>query len=338
MRYSCLILVLLMCGCGDDPPGDSNPGPADAEPRSSRPSDDDALQPPSMPETVPALELPKDPPRRAQDGILLLADGQLTVVNGDGSGWKQLTRSKEPQIGFSISPDGRWIAVLRCRHMWRFDLVLLDAEGREIGRLMEVDQHRARLDGQRWVGDDLLLSVQPYGAVNSTPWRVYRVPVRGGSIKHLKGWRDARGAISRSPDGARLCAVLDERLLVGEGGREPQAQLAKGTMRDPVWSPDGEQIAVASFDERWQIVSYPAAGGEARVWAKPGAMLQFPAWRPDGEGLVYVEARHRYRDRGEPEILNRLMSVDAMGTIKRLCPKDGSYAHPKWIRGRGQGD
>jgi TolB protein len=58
--------------------------------------------------------------------------------------------------------------------------------------------------------------------------------------------------------------------------------------RDPVWSPDGRQIAFASHqDGNWELYLYTLADGSTSRLTYDLAFQGGPAWSPDGQWLVY---------------------------------------------------
>lgn len=114
-----------------------------------------------------------------------------------------------------------------------------------------------------------------------------------------------RGVGAVSGIDGRIVATREDRVLVAEGGASRTIYSAPRGARvaDPAWAPDGSTLAVAyvhpasatakSFVERLlvaDIVLMEADGSGARVAVghdAPGAMLEGPAWSPDGAALYY---------------------------------------------------
>lgn len=58
--------------------------------------------------------------------------------------------------------------------------------------------------------------------------------------------------------------------------------------RDPVWSPDGRQLAFASHqDGNWELYLYDVESGETTRLTYDLSFQGGPAWSPDGQWLVY---------------------------------------------------
>lgn len=73
------------------------------------------------------------------------------------------------------------------------------------------------------------------------------------------------------------------------GGRAPlRLTNSPADERDPVWSPDGRQIAYASHqDGNWELYLYTLADGSTSRLTYDLAFQGGPAWSPDGQWLVY---------------------------------------------------
>jgi Tol biopolymer transport system component len=109
--------------------------------------------------------------------------------------------------------------------------------------------------------------------------------VRGdGTRQRLGPWT----ASTWSPRGLYVAAWRGRSLsAVAPNGRIAWTIVARGTVRDAVWSPDGYRIAYRRDD----VVAVVAGDGTgARVFARPVAPVA-PAWRPGApHTLAYVDA------------------------------------------------
>ena len=185
----------------------------------------------------------------------------LMVVSDDGNVTSFLTSPTVEAGSGSWSPDGEQIAyVERTNEFVSGKLRLLHFDAR---------------------------AGQPSGE----PVDLYTAPVdRGG------GW-SIRGA-AWSPDGKELATVLqnsgwDHIYLIPAKGGEPK-QISDGAFEDddPVFSPDGKNLAFVSnrgLLESTNIWVMPAHGGEAHILTKfdvPGMSTE-PEWSPDGSAIYF---------------------------------------------------
>jgi len=127
---------------------------------------------------------------------------------------------------------------------------------------------------------------------------LYRIPVLGGQARRVHD--DVDGRISFSPDGsqfafARFQAGTNEIVVTDANGSGEHViatrKFPKEYNNDPVWSPDGETIAVAVTD--WDqlehgIVAIPSGGGAERLIAteERWTRVREMSWLPDGSGLL----------------------------------------------------
>ena len=77
--------------------------------------------------------------------------------------------------------------------------------------------------------------------------------------------------------------------LAPVGGQSPiRLTNSPADERDPVWSPDGRQLAFASHqDGNWELYLYDVESGETTRLTYDLSFQGGPAWSPDGQWLVY---------------------------------------------------
>jgi len=125
--------------------------------------------------------------------------------------------------------------------------------------------------------------------------RTYRYPLDGGEPGLLSEAEErraqARGRIS--PDGKRMVAVPDSgRLVVSRlDGSDPKELTRPVTDWDPVWSPDGEEIAflaASGSSERESDVHLIRADGKGEHPVGAGSLEWWAPikWSPDGATLL----------------------------------------------------
>lgn len=107
-----------------------------------------------------------------------------------------------------------------------------------------------------------------------------------------------------SPDGSKAVTVVVRKAVKNENeyyytrhlylldlvGTTPPVQLTFGDKNDgqPVWSPDGKNIAFVRADgEKSQIWLLPMNGGEAHAITKEEYGARGPIWSPDGKKILF---------------------------------------------------
>ena len=100
---------------------------------------------------------------------------------------------------------------------------------------------------------------------------------------------DERRVVHQS--GAGTLTGINASIWITDLQRNVTSRVTSGT--DPVWSPDGERLAVAAnvvTGGAGQVLAFPVAGGEARVLfeAKPGQQVWTEDWHPGGDRLAVL--------------------------------------------------
>jgi dipeptidyl aminopeptidase/acylaminoacyl peptidase len=159
-------------------------------------------------------------------------------------------------------------------------------------------------------------------------------------------WVEERPNADRTPSRHTALFVLDgpgaapRRVTAGDGAR-------LGAETDPVWSPDGRQLAFlsdAAHDGQAQLCVGPAAGGAVRTLTRLDGQTTRPRWSPDGRtiALLHIAGSHAPagaveaapRDSGEIAVQvdeQRLVLVDvAGGTTRSVTPEDTYVYEYDW--------
>ncbi|HUI55127.1 MAG TPA: hypothetical protein VLY04_09155 [Bryobacteraceae bacterium] len=219
----------------------------------------------------------------------------LALLSLDNGAIKPLTHPPAGSEGDSspaVSPDGNTIAFVRGTSSGGADIYLCDPAGANT-RPLTFDNRAIR--GIAWTrdGQDLM-----YTADRAAGWRIWRLPVYGGSPHDLViSGRDAR-YVAVAPVGHRLVYTVSPtvssiwRATAGpaEGSLEEHAVVrSSGREFGPRYSPDGKRIADISDqtgnDEIWLCDA--DGGNRARVTKLQGPELARLRWSPDGKSLLF---------------------------------------------------
>jgi dipeptidyl aminopeptidase/acylaminoacyl peptidase len=209
----------------------------------------------------------------------------LWLVETAGGAPRQLTSAYASDTAPRWSPDGTQIAFISDREE-RKELWIIAPDGGEARRLTrgesDVSQHAWSPDGKRLAyvaksdrpaNDDPTHTVKEGSDVRVYTQLGYKADGEGfwdGQYKHL--------------------------FAVAVDGGEP-TQLTDGLWNDtePVWSPDGTQVAFVSRrtpDREWTTVAdifvIPADGGTPTQLTQSDGPYRTPVWSPDGRQIAFI--------------------------------------------------
>ncbi|MEX0850723.1 MAG: hypothetical protein WD015_04390 [Gaiellaceae bacterium] len=200
----------------------------------------------------------------------------LYVMNGDGTGTRRLTSTREDDGHPTWSPRGDRIAFSRGIEG---DIYVMNADGSAMRRITEngaAETQPAWSPDGRWIA-----------YVKRTPGtelrEVWLVRPDGSGERRLTSLGAASYSPAWSPDGTRIAFSTDYRadqfdiyFVVVAGGDLQQATTSPDDSFEPAWSPDGETIA---FSEGGSIYSVESEGDPAELTASSGNDSS-PTWKP----------------------------------------------------------
>ena len=267
---------------------------------------------------APSLESSSGQPRARSGSVW---NGDIYVVNADGSGKSRLTRHPAEEFDPAWSPDGTKIAFSRFTGR-RFQVFVMDADGSDATQLTRGD---GGASDAAWSPDGTRIAfTRCRGSCD-----IYVINTDGTGERRLtSGEQPGEQSPTWSPDGRRIAFVDINGLFVLDAEGGPWQRLTDGPADDanPAWSPVAPVIA---FDGsrglfHGDIYVVDADGGEPADVTESLALDSNPSWSSDGRRIAFMRRQNR-------RVRARLYVMNADGSAQTNLHAIGDpYSRPSW--------
>jgi Tol biopolymer transport system component len=248
-------------------------------------------------------------------------NGDLYVVNADGSGQTRLTRHPAEEFDPAWSPDGAKIAFSRFAGR-RYQIFVTDADGLDATQLTHGDGSSS---DAAWSPDGTRIAFTRCRRTCD----VYVINADGTGERRLThGEQPGEESPTWSPDGRRIAFVDINGLFVmdAEGGAWQPLTNGPADDANPAWSPTAPVIAFEGsrglFDGDIYVVG--ADGGEPANVTESLPLDSSPSWSTDGRRIAFMRRQNK-RARAQLWVMNADGSAQ-----KNLHAIGDNYSRPSW--------
>lgn len=246
-------------------------------------------------------------------------DGEIYLMNPDGTSVEQLTDNSAGDFNPAISHDGTRIAFVSDRGT-KTDIYIMDVDGSNVEQLTASDSYAG---DPAWSPDDTQLAFTDDRNQHS---EVFTISVNGNNLQQVTGSDYSASNPSWSPDGQKIAFHRSANVhyqfviyTINPGGTD----LNKLTVADnsnetePAWSPDGSRILFRKSSDLWTMSS--TGTDKTQLTSTPGKQEVSPSWSPDGQKIAF-------------ELNNSIYVMNAEGTATPTLIErsDVSNTDPHW--------
>lgn len=239
---------------------------------------------------IPADDVVTDHPR-GNGKIAYSDDGQIQVIEPDGSGQVQLTSGPEGGLEWDYpawSADGSKIAFVQGA-----GLFIMNADGSDQALVQgPINDSNYHFFGPSWSPDGTqLVFVAGFTSTQHGSYKLYVVNVDGSGLTKITRGDHQDWWPSWSPDGTQIAFVTGEGkralMTMSPDGSNRTTLVRDGRSDYPDWSPDGSQILFV--DTRgWDVFGINSDGtGRTQLTHSPDEYEFFPVFSPDGTQIAF---------------------------------------------------
>ncbi len=254
---------------------------------------------------------------------------EISVVDYDGYGEKQMSHNRSLNLSPAWSPDGKYLAFTSYASGTP-DLWLMSVKD---GRVSNISRQKGMYTAPAWSPDGKRIA---FTLIRNGNAEIYTMDTKGGNLNRLTDSPAIDSSPSWSPDGHQIAFTSDRSgnpqiyLMDAEGGNVRRLTFEGKYNDSAAWSPKGDLIAFVSREEGgFQVYTIDVTGNNLRRTTDGLGSYENPAWAPDGLHLAFA-SRHG----GEWDIFTSYFD----GSQLRQLTNDGNCVSPRWSHRLDQSD
>lgn len=263
-------------------------------------------------------------------------DGDIFLINTDGTGLTPLTADAGDNVYTAFSPDGSTIAFTSNRS-GNYELYMMRVDGSDVRRITTTPEQEERYmswspDGSRLVIEILDIDTAG-GNLEGGTTHLYLIDPDGGNQLQLTDIEDlSDGFPDWSPDGEQIAfdrtvgldteAESSSIFIMNRDGTEVREVHPDGD--SPRWSPDGSRL-VFGLEGNVYLIDPNGANLERLTQSGDGEDFGHATWSPDGAKLTYEGFAN-----GERQVF--VMNADGTDPVA-LTNTLGEKFEPTWSPG-----